>query len=125
MNTLFFVGAITFILGFLIEVIADNQKTKFRSNPNNKDKFISTGLWSYSRHPNYLGEITLWTGVAIMSFSSLSGLQLITLISPVFTYFLLVYVSAIRLLEARGKRKWGHLDSYQEYIKNTPTLLFK
>ena len=125
MNTLFFVGAITFILGFLIEVIADNQKTKFRSNPDNKDKFISTGLWSYSRHPNYLGEITLWTGVAIMSFSSLSGLQLITLISPVFTYFLLVYVSGVRLLEARGKRKWGHLDSYQEYIKNTPTLLFK
>ncbi len=125
MNTLFFVGAITFILGFLIEVIADNQKTKFRSDPNNKDKFISTGLWSYSRHPNYLGEITLWTGVAIMSFSSLSGLQLITLISPVFTYLLLVYVSGVRLLEARGKRKWGHLESYQEYIKNTPTLLFK
>ena len=124
-NTLFFVGVITFILGFLIEIIADNQKTKFRSNPNNKDKFISTGLWSYSRHPNYLGEITLWTGVAIMSFSSLSGLQLITLISPVFTYFLLVYVSGVRLLEARGERKWGHLESYQEYIKNTPTLLFK
>ena len=125
MNTLFFLGAITFILGFLIEVIADNQKTKFRSDPNNKDKFISTGLWSYSRHPNYLGEITLWTGVAIMSFSSLSGFQLITLISPVFTYLLLVYVSGVRLLEARGKRKWGHLESYQEYIKNTPTLLFK
>ncbi|MDG2173964.1 MAG: DUF1295 domain-containing protein [Flavobacteriaceae bacterium] len=124
-NTLFFVGAITFILGFLIEIIADNQKTKFKNNPNNKNKFISTGLWSYSRHPNYLGEITLWTGVAIMSFSSLSGLQLITLISPVFTYLLLVYVSGVRLLEARGKRKWGHLESYQEYIKNTPTLLFK
>ena len=124
-NTLFFVGVITFILGFLIEIIADNQKTKFKDNPNNKNKFISTGLWSYSRHPNYLGEITLWTGVAIMSFSSLSGLQLITLISPVFTYLLLVYVSGVRLLEARGKRKWGHLDSYQEYIKKTPTLLFK
>ena len=124
-NTLFFVGAITFILGFLIEIIADNQKTKFKNNPNNKNKFISTGLWSYSRHPNYLGEITLWTGVAIMSFSSLSGLQLITLISPVFTYLLLVYVSGVRLLEARGKRKWGHLESYQKYIKNTPTLLFK
>tara|TARA_B100000959_G_scaffold218595_1_gene230752 strand:+ start:1537 stop:2361 length:825 start_codon:yes stop_codon:yes gene_type:complete len=124
-NTLFFIGVITFILGFLIEIIADNQKTKFKDNPNNKNKFISTGLWSYSRHPNYLGEITLWTGVAIMSFSSLSGLQLITLISPVFTYLLLVYVSGVRLLEARGKRKWGHLESYQEYIKNTPTLLFK
>ena len=125
MNKLFFVGAITFILGFLVEVIADNQKTKFRSSPENKDKFITTGLWSYSRYPNYLGEITLWTGVSIMSFSSLSGLQLITLISPVFTYLLLVYVSGVRLLEASGKEKWGHLESYQEYIKNTPTLLFK
>ena len=125
MNKLFFIGAITFILGFLVEVIADNQKTKFRSSPKNKDKFITTGLWSYSRYPNYLGEITLWTGVSIMSFSSLSGLQLITLISPVFTYLLLVYVSGVRLLEASGKEKWGHLESYQEYIKNTPTLLFK
>ncbi|MBT3559811.1 MAG: DUF1295 domain-containing protein [Flavobacteriaceae bacterium] len=125
MNKLFFVGAITFILGFLVEVMADNQKTKFRSSPENKDKFITTGLWSYSRYPNYLGEITLWTGVSIMSFSSLSGLQLITLISPVFTYLLLVYVSGVRLLEASGKEKWGHLDSYQKYIKNTPTLLFK
>jgi len=125
MNKLFFVGAITFILGFLVEVIADNQKTKFRSSPENKDKFITTGLWSYSRYPNYLGEITLWTGVSIMSFSSLSGFQLITLISPVFTYLLLVYVSGVRLLEASGKEKWGHLESYQEYIKNTPTLLFK
>ena len=69
MNKLFFVGAIIFILGFLVEVIADNQKTKFRSSPKNKDKFITTGLWSYSRYPNYLGEITLWTGVSIMSFS--------------------------------------------------------
>lgn len=125
MNKLFFVGAITFILGFLVEVIADNQKTKFRSSPENKNKFITTGLWSYSRYPNYLGEITLWTGVSIMSFSSLSGFQLITLISPVFTYLLLVYVSGVRLLEASGKEKWGHLESYQEYIKNTPTLLFK
>jgi len=125
MNKIFFVGAATFILGFLIEVIADNQKTKFRNNPINKDKFITTGLWSCSRHPNYLGEITLWTGIAIMSYSSLSGLQLITLISPVFTYLLLVYISGVRLLEARGKRKWGHLDSYKAYIKNTPTLLCK
>ena len=125
MNKIFFVGAATFILGFLIEVIADNQKTKFRNNPINKDKFITTGLWSCSRHPNYLGEITLWTGIAIMSYSSLSGLQLITLISPVFTYLLLVYISGVRLLEARGKIKWGHLDSYKEYINNTPTLLCK
>lgn len=124
-NSYFYLGLLIFTLGFITEIIADNQKSKFRKDPNNKDKFITSGIWKYSRHPNYLGEITLWTGVAIMSFSSLSGLQLITLISPVFTYLLLVYVSGVRLLEARGKRKWGHLESYQEYIKNTPTLLFK
>ena len=111
-NELFIIGAVIFISGFLIEVIADIQKTKFRSIPDNKDKFITSGLWSYSRHPNYFGEISLWLGVAIISFSSLKGWQLTTLISPIFTYILLVYVSGVRLLEARGKQKWGHLDSY-------------
>ena len=122
-NTLFFVGAITFILGFLIEIIADNQKTKFKNNPNNKNKFISTGLWSYSRHPNYLGEITLWLGISIISFSSLQGWELITLISPIFTYLLLVYISGIRILEYNGNKKWGHLDNYNDYKKNTPRLI--
>ena len=125
MNKLFIIGVSTFIIGFLIEVVADNQKTKFRSIADNKDKFITSGLWSYSRHPNYFGEISLWLGVAIMSFSSLKGWQLITLISPIFTYILLVYVSGVRLLEARGKQKWGHLDSYKEYLNNTPTIFFK
>ena len=125
LNEIFVLGDFSFIIGFLIEVVADNQKTKFRSIPENKDKFITTGLWSYSRHPNYLGEITLWLGVALMSFSSLEGLQLITLVSPIFTYLLLVYVSGVRLLEASGNKKWGHLSSYQEYKKNTPTLFFK
>ena len=77
------------------------KKQKFRKDPANKDKFIDSGLWSYSRHPNYLGEITLWLGVSIMSLSSLSGWQLITLISPVFTYILLVYISGVRILEER------------------------
>ena len=125
LNSLFYFGASIFVLGFIVEVIADNQKTKFRKDPANKDKFIDSGLWSYSRHPNYLGEITLWLGVSIMSLSSLTGWQLITLISPVFTYILLVYISGVRILEERGKKKWGHLDSYKDYVKKTPTLLFK
>lgn len=124
-NSLFYFGAFIFVLGFIVEIIADNQKTKFRKDPANKDKFIDSGLWSYSRHPNYLGEITLWLGVSIMSLSSLTGWQLITLISPIFTYVLLVYISGVRILEARGKKKWGHLDSYKDYVKKTPSLLFK
>ena len=104
---------------------ADYQKTKFRSVASNKNKFITTGLWSLSRHPNYLGEIVLWFGIALMSFSNLNGLQYITLISPVFTYWLLVYVSGIKILETSGKKKWGHLKTYNNYIKNTPKLFFK
>ena len=125
MNNTFYIGLSIFVLGFIIEVIADHQKTVFRKDENNKDKFISTGLWSYSRHPNYLGEILLWFGVAIMSFSSLQDLQYFTLISPIFVYILLVYISGIRILENQGDKKWGHLDSYKEYLKNTPRLLFR
>ena len=125
LNNIFYFGLLIFILGFIIEVIADHQKTVFRKDVNNKEKFISTGLWSYSRHPNYLGEILLWFGVAIMSFSSLQDLQYLTLISPIFVYILLVYISGIRLLENQGDKKWGHLDSYNEYLKNTPRLFFR
>ena len=123
-NNTFYIGLVTFIIGLSIEIIADRQKTKFRKDPKNKDKFINEGLWAKSRHPNYVGEITLWAGVAIMSFSSLEGSQYISLISPIFTYLLLVYVSGVPQLTASGQKKWGHLESYQDYIKNTPTLIF-
>tara|TARA_Y100000739_G_C20614442_1_gene471081 strand:+ start:10106 stop:10948 length:843 start_codon:yes stop_codon:yes gene_type:complete len=122
---LFYVGLFVFNIGFLIEIVADNQKTIFRNDKKNKDKFITTGLWKYSRHPNYLGEIILWFGISVMSFSSLENLQFLTLISPIFVYFLLVYVSGVRMLEDSGKKKWGHLDSYKKYINNTPTIFFK
>lgn len=122
-NSYFYTGIVVFIIGFTTEIIADNQKSKFRKDPNNKDKFITSGLWKHSRHPNYLGEITLWLGISIISFSSLAGWQLITLISPIFTYLLLVYVSGIRILDYNGNKKWGHLDSYRNYRKNTPRLM--
>jgi len=124
-NSIFYIGLVIFTAGFVIEVIADYQKTVFRKNIDNKDKFISTGLWAYSRHPNYFGEILLWFGIAVMSFSSLKGLQYLTLISPIFVYILLVYISGIRILENNGKKKWGHLESYNEYLQNTPRLFFK
>ena len=123
-NNLFFLGLTFFVAGFFIEVVADIQKTKFRKNLKNKNTFIKTGLWAYSRHPNYLGEISIWAGISVISFSSLSNLQFVTLISPIFTYVILVYVSGVRLLEASGNKKWGHLKSYKEYIQRTPRLLF-
>ena len=122
-NSYFYTGLLIFTLGFITEIIADNQKSKFRKDPINKDKFITSGIWKYSRHPNYLGEITLWLGISIISFSSLEGLELLTLISPIFTYLLLVYVSGVRILEYNGNKKWGHLDSYKKYKEKTPRLI--
>jgi steroid 5-alpha reductase family enzyme len=122
-NALFYLGLGLFIFGFSTEVIADKQKTAFRSIPENRDKFITTGLWAKSRHPNFFGEIVLWTGIAVMSFSSLTGFQYLTLISPVFTYFLLVYVSGVRMLEARADKKWGDNEEYIRYKTDTPVLI--
>ncbi len=124
-NPIFFAGLVLFIFGFLLEIIADKQKSKFRAIPENKNKFISSGLWARSRHPNYFGEIVLWTGIAVMSFSSLEGLQYLTLISPIFTYVLLVYISGVRMLEARGDIKWGENEDYRNYKENTPVLLLR
>ena len=124
-NAFFYIGLALFIFGFAIEVMADMEKSAFKANQENKDKFITTGLWARSRHPNYFGEIVLWTGIAVMSFSSLEGLQYLTLISPIFTYLLLVYVSGVRMLEARGDLKWGDDPAYQEYKKKTPVLFIK
>ena len=125
MNALTYVGIILFIIGFGIEIVADNQKTAFRSIEANKDSFITSGLWSKSRHPNYFGEVLLWFAIAVISFSSLEGLQLITLISPVFTYILLVYVSGVRMLEDMNDKKWADDEKYKSYKENTPMLFPK
>jgi steroid 5-alpha reductase family enzyme len=124
LNLFFYLGVAIFIFGFAIEIIADKQKSKFRSIEANKDSFITTGLWAKSRHPNYLGEILLWLGVAVISISSLSGWQYLTLISPIFTYLLLVYVSGVRMLEDMGDKKWGHNEEYIKYKSTTPRLFF-
>ena len=124
-NAFYYLGVGLFIFGFITEVKADNEKSKFRSVPENRDKFITTGLWAKSRHPNYFGEIVLWAAIAVISLPSLSGLQYITLISPIFTYVLLVHVSGVRMLEARGQKKWGHLEEYKAYQKSTPMLFPK
>ena len=124
-NSVFILGVALFILGFAVEVIADNQKTAFRSIPENKDAFINEGLWARSRHPNYFGEITLWTGITVMGISTFEGMNYLAIFSPIFSYLLLVYVSGVRMLEYRGLKKWGHLDEYKDYKKNTPKLIPK
>ena len=122
---IFYLGLFIFIAGFSIEVIADNQKTKFRSVSENANSFITTGLWSFSRHPNYFGEVILWAGIAIMSLPYLEGVQYWTLISPIFSFVLIYFVSGVRMLEARANVKWGENAEYQKYVKKTPVFFPK
>jgi steroid 5-alpha reductase family enzyme len=116
-------GILIWVFGFFIEVIADAQKSRFNANPDNKGKFIQTGLWSRSRHPNYFGEITLWTGIAIIALPVLQGWQWVALISPVFVVMLLTRVSGIPLLETKADKKWGGREDYEAYKKRTPVLI--
>ncbi|HUN21543.1 MAG TPA: DUF1295 domain-containing protein [Anaerolineales bacterium] len=116
------VGFLAWLVGFAIETIADQQKSAFNANPANKGKFIQSGLWARSRHPNYFGEILLWLGVAIIAFPALSGWQWVTLISPLFVTLLLTRVSGIPLLEAKSDRKWGGQADYEAYKQKTPVL---
>jgi steroid 5-alpha reductase family enzyme len=117
------IGLLVWLIGFSIEVTADAQKSRFNAKPENKGKFISSGLWSRSRHPNYFGEIVLWVGVAIIALPVLQGWQWIALISPIFVTLLLTRVSGIPLLEKKADQKWGGQEDYEEYKKNTPVLI--
>ena len=116
-------GVFLWLVGFSIEVVADRQKTKFRQLPENADHFITSGLWAYSRHPNYFGEILLWLGITIIALPTLVGWQYVTLISPIFVALLLIKVSGVRLLEADAKDRWGSDPNYQYYVNNTPVLV--
>jgi|TARA_B110000438_G_scaffold166796_1_gene159539 steroid 5-alpha reductase family enzyme len=116
-------GILLWTTGFSIEVIADRQKTRFRKDPENSENFITTGLWNYSRHPNYFGEIILWLGIAVIAFPTLVGWQFLTLISPFFVTFLLIKISGVRLLEEGGQKRWGDDPAYQKYLATTSVLV--
>ena len=117
------VGLFVWVLGFGIETIADQQKTVFNTEPTNRGKWIESGLWSYSRHPNYLGEILLWTGIAFFGISCFTGLERVAWISPIFIYILLTKVSGTPILDKRALEKWGDDPLYQKYRENTPALI--
>ena len=120
-----YVGIAVWSIGILIEIVADRQKSAFRADPANKGDFIDTGLWAWSRHPNYFGEIVLWTGMAIIAIPVLEGWQWATLISPVFVAFLLTKVSGVPMLEESADERWGGQEDYEAYKRNTPVLVMK
>jgi steroid 5-alpha reductase family enzyme len=117
------IGLVVWLAGFGLEATADRQKSSFRADPANKGTFIHTGVWAWSRHPNYFGEITLWVGVALIAVPVLHGWQWATLISPVFVLVLITRLSGVPMLEKKADTKWAGRPDYEAYKKRTPVLV--
>ena len=123
MGILGYIGVSVWIIGFLIEIIADYQKIIFKSKKENKMKFINSGLWGWSRHPNYFGEIMIWFGITIIAIPVLIGWQFMSLLSPIFVSILLIKISGIPILEKNNHERWGNDSVYLNYLKTTPVLV--
>lgn len=119
----FILGTAMWLKGFLIESVADNQKFIFKKDPKNKGRFISSGLWKYSRHPNYFGEILVWWGITISCIPYFNGSDFIFFISPIFITLLLLFVTGIPLLEKSWDEKWGTDPDFIQYKKQTNLLI--
>ena len=117
------IGIAIWAIGFLMESIADYQKSVFKGKPENKGKFIQSGLWSFVRYPNYTGEILCWIGVFVFCSNVLVGWQWIAIISPIWIAILLIFISGIPLLEASYEKKYAQMPTFQKYIQSTSRLI--
>ena len=117
------IGIILWLTGFVIEIVADEQKRKFKLDPSKQNSFITDGLWSWSQHPNYFGEIVLWIGVSLVALPGLSSWQHFTLISPVFVFILLTRISGLPMLNSAARKRWGDDPEFLAYKKSTPVLI--
>ena len=117
------IGFLVWAFGLGFEVLADTQKSAFKANPENKGDFIDVGLWAWSRHPNYFGEIVLWLGVAMIALPVLRGWQWVALISPLYVTAQLALVSGIPILERKADERWGGQEDYEAYKERTPVLI--
>jgi steroid 5-alpha reductase family enzyme len=116
-NALDYLGAILFLFGFVWESIADWQLSRFKDNANNAGKVLNTGLWRYSRHPNYFGECCVWWGFYLIA---LAGGAWWAIISPILMTLLLLKVSGVSLLESTIIER---RPAYVDYIKNTNAFI--
>jgi steroid 5-alpha reductase family enzyme len=109
------IGIVVWIIGFIFESLGDAQLKIFKSDPKNKGKIMKSGLWKYTRHPNYFGEAVMWWGIFFISVFSTARIGIIGIISPIVITYLLVYVSGVPLLE----KKYKDNVEFQEYAKHT------
>lgn len=108
-----FVGLIVWLFGFYFETMGDAQLAQFIKNPLNKGKIMQSGLWAYTRHPNYFGEVTQWWGIWLIALAVSGGW--IGIIGPIIITFLILKVSGIPLLE----KKMEENPDFAEYKKRT------
>jgi len=111
------VGVVLFAIGFGFEVVGDYQLERFKAEPSNRGHVLDRGLWRYTRHPNYFGDVTLWWGVYAIAAATPGGW--LTVLSPALMSFLLVRVSGLTLLEAGLK---ASKRGYDAYITRTPAF---
>eukprot|EP00249_Psilotum_nudum_P020328 c27658_g1_i1 orf=104-964(+) len=116
-------GWILWVIGFVTESIADQQKMRFKSDPQNKGRWCDTGLWGWSRHPNYFGEILLWWGIFIAATPVLNGFQWAVVAGPVFTTLILLFASGIPILEASAGKCYSGNAEYRRYKFVTSPLI--
>ena len=122
-HPVFVLGLLIWLFGFLVETIADYQKFTFKNKIANKDKPITTGLFRYSRHPNYFGEITLWWGIFIATLPYQTFSSLYTVAGPLFITILIIFVSGIPPLETSHSKRYGNKKRYQKYKSQTSLLI--
>ncbi len=124
LSTLAYIGLAIWTVGLVTEAVADFQKYRFSQVAKNKGTWIDSGIWRFSRHPNYFGEILVWVGVYCVTYVSLAPVEAwIGLLSPVFITVLLLFVSGLPLLEKSADKKWAHVKEYRAYKAATSVLI--
>ncbi len=112
-----YIGVLVWIIGFIFESVGDHQLKVFKSDKNNKGKLMTTGLWKYTRHPNYFGEATQWWGLYFIAISNFTNLWLI--FSPITITLLVRFVSGVPLLE----KKYDGREDWEEYKRKTSVFI--
>lgn len=130
LGTMDYVAWLTFGLGFVVQVMADVQKYRFRNNKENNNKFITSGVWAYSRHPNYFGEIVIWWSLFVAALPAIRASDhpaggYVTIASPLFTMLILLFLSGIPTGEGQALSRYHKEGGYEweTYRKRTPPLV--
>jgi steroid 5-alpha reductase family enzyme len=116
-------GGCVWLVGFVVEALADAQKSAFRAKDENRGRFVASGLWRYSRHPNYFGEMLVWWGLFVYAVPVLHGAAFAVIAGPLFITLLLLFVSGIPLLERSADEKYGSDPAYRDYKRRTSILV--